>query len=206
MSACRFACKVLDKKRERADSGDMRIVKERKAVRKEGSGSGGRYVVRTDTGAFREHVPDYKVKTGWNHANSPLRPKRPDVDDEKAKEAELALKRVADLEGADSEVKLLSEKYGLKREELARLTGFSLRALAEWSTGKLPSGPAERRLRETSRLLEALSEIVDPEEIPRWLHKRNAAFENMTPLQVIEVGEIDRIWGMVQETGSGYLD
>jgi hypothetical protein len=103
-------------------------------------------------------------------------------------------------------VKSLAEKYGLKREELGRLTAFSLRALADWSAGKLPSRPAERRLREVTRFLRALSEVVESEEIPRGLHRRNAAFENMTPLQVIQVGEIDRLWGMIHQIGSGYLD
>ncbi len=97
----------------------------------------------------------------------------------------------------------LCEIYGLKREELGRLTGFSLRALAEWASGKLPSQPAMRRLREIRRLLDALAEIVQISAIPDWLHKPNTAFDRLTPLQVIEVGEIDRLWQMVHSLGSG---
>ena len=100
----------------------------------------------------------------------------------------------------------MCEQYNLKREELGRLTGFSLRALAQWAAHKVPSQPAQRRLREVRRFLDSLREIVDPKTIPDWLHKRNPAFQNMTPLQVIEVGEIDRLWGMIHEIGSGYLD
>ena len=118
-------------------------------------------------------------------------------------ETELADKLVTEVAGSSADVKELCEAYRLKREELGRLTGFSLRALAEWAAGKLPSQPAKRRLQEVRRLLDALAEIVKRGSIPNWLHQRNAAFGGLTPLQVIELGEIDRLWAMVHEMGSG---
>lgn len=117
-------------------------------------------------------------------------------------EAELAGQLVAEVADTSADVNALCEMYHLKREELGRLTGFSLRALAEWASGKLPSQPAKRRLQEVKRLLDALAEIVKPESIPKWLHQRNPAFDNLTPLQVIEFGEIDRLWAMVYDLGS----
>jgi len=120
------------------------------------------------------------------------------------REEKLAAKLVAAVEkGDDADVVRLCETYGLKREELGRLTGFSLRALAEWSAGKLPSEPARRRLHEIRRLLDALAEVVKVEAIPKWLGRRNPSFENMTPLQVIELGEVDRLWQMVYAMGDG---
>ncbi len=122
-------------------------------------------------------------------------------------EAEVAERLVADLDGGgDADVKSLCETYGLSRGQLGRLTGFSLRALAEWSTGKLPSEPARRRLHEVRRLLDALAELFPADVVSGWLGKRNKLFDNMTPLQVIEVGEIDRLWQMVYQLGSGYVD
>jgi DNA-binding transcriptional regulator YiaG len=118
-------------------------------------------------------------------------------------ETELAEKLVAEVADSSADVKELCDTYGLKREELGRLTGFSLRALAEWASGKLPSQPAKRRLREVRRLLDALAEIVKRESIPKWLHQPNPAFGPLTPLQVIELGEIDRLWSMVHDLGSG---
>jgi DNA-binding transcriptional regulator YiaG len=118
-------------------------------------------------------------------------------------EAELAVRLVEEVADSSADVKVLCETYSLKREELGRLTGFSLRALAEWASGKLPSQPAKRRLREMRRLLDALAEIVKRESIPRWLHEPNRAFGGLTPLQVIELGEIDRLWAMVHDLGSG---
>ena len=118
-------------------------------------------------------------------------------------ETELADQLVAEVAESGSDVRALCETYELRREELGRLTGFSLRALAEWSSGKLPSQPAKRRLHEVRRLLDALSEIVKRENIKDWLHRRNEAFDNLTPLQVIEVGEMDRLWAMVHDLASG---
>ena len=126
-------------------------------------------------------------------------------------EVELAQSNIASVEEAAEEllqkadpldVKRLCERYGLRREDLGRMTGFSLRALAEWSAGKLPSEPAKRRLHEIRRLLDSLSEVVKPEAIAPWLRERNPAFSNMTPIQVIEVGEINRLWQMVYHMSS----
>jgi DNA-binding transcriptional regulator YiaG len=118
-------------------------------------------------------------------------------------ETELAGQLLAEVADQSADVRALCETYKLKREELGRLTGFSLRALAEWAAGKLPSQPARRRLQEVRRLLDALAQIVKPESIPAWLHQRNPAFDHLTPLQVIELGEMDRLWAMVHDLASG---
>lgn len=116
---------------------------------------------------------------------------------------ELETKLIDEIDDAGFDVAEFCEAYGLKREELGRLTGFSLRALAEWAAGKLPSQPALRRLREIRRLLDALSGLVQAKSISPWLHKKNPAFDGMTPLQVIEVGEMDRLWAMVYTMAHG---
>ena len=118
-------------------------------------------------------------------------------------ETELANQLVTEVANDSPDVNALCETYKLRREELGRLTGFSLRALAEWASGKLPSQPAKRRLQEVRRLLDALAEIIKRESIPKWLHQPNPAFDRLTPLQAIELGEIDRLWAMVHEMGSG---
>jgi DNA-binding transcriptional regulator YiaG len=118
-------------------------------------------------------------------------------------ETELTDHLVTEVADDSADVNALCETYKLRREELGRLTGFSLRALAEWASGKLPSQPAKRRLQEVRRLLDALAEIVKRESIPRWLHQPNQAFDRLTPLQVIELGEIDRLWAMVHDLRSG---
>lgn len=51
-------------------------------------------------------------------------------------------------------------------------------------------------------MLDALAEVIKPDAIAPWLKARNPAFENMTPMQVIELGEIDRLWQMVHQMSS----
>jgi DNA-binding transcriptional regulator YiaG len=119
------------------------------------------------------------------------------------RESELSDELLTEVARESGDVRELCEKYELKREELGRLTGFSLRALAEWAAGKLPSQPAKRRLQEVRRLLDALAQIVKAQSIPAWLHQRNPAFDHLTPLQVIELGEMDRLWAMVHDLQSG---
>lgn len=86
---------------------------------------------------------------------------------------------------------------GLSRSLYARLTGFSLRALADWESGKAPSEPALRRVREIERFRERLAEVVAADAIPAWLDTPNPAFEGLKPIEVIERGEIDRLWNMI---------
>ncbi len=45
--------------------------------------------------------------------------------------------------------------------------------------------------------------VVKPEAIPEWLETPNAAFEGLKPLEVIERGEIDRLWNMIFYLESG---
>jgi DNA-binding transcriptional regulator YiaG len=157
-------------------------------------------------------VPKYKVVAGRSGGHgisvatvSATKPvsKRRSAARAAAAESELSEQLVHKVSKSGTDVSTLCDAYGLKRADLGRLTGFSLRALAEWSAGKLPSEPAQRRLNEIRRLLDALSDIVRAEAIPRWLHQVNPAFDNITPLQMIELGQIDQLWAMIHDLQSG---
>ena len=100
-------------------------------------------------------------------------------------------------------VKEFCASYGVTQEMFTRLTGFSPRAVAHWAQGRKPSASTERRLRELDRIFETLGQIVHKQAIGPWLQRPNAAFDGSTPLQVIERGEIDRIWRMIYELQSG---
>lgn len=60
-----------------------------------------------------------------------------------------------------------------------------------------------KHYKEKKRFLAALSKVVKPESIPAWLHKKNAAFDNQTPLQIIESGATDRLMEMIHDMESG---
>lgn len=56
---------------------------------------------------------------------------------------------------------------------------------------------------ELESLINALSEVMKRESIGPWLQSPNQAFEGLKPLEVIDRGEIDRIWSMIYHLRSG---
>ncbi len=104
---------------------------------------------------------------------------------------------------SETMVAALRAKLGLPRKLFSRLTGFSERAIADWEKGKPISEPALRRIREVQRFHERLVEVVRPEAIPQWLDTPNPAFDGLKPLEVVERGEIDRLWNMIFYLESG---
>jgi|SRR5262245_12503410 len=94
-------------------------------------------------------------------------------------------------------------RLGVSQEELARITGYSVRAIAGWEAGKKLSGAARQKVVETERLRAALAEIVPASELGQWMRTPNPAFEGQTPIQVIGRGEADRIWRMIIQIDSG---
>ena len=115
-------------------------------------------------------------------------------------------KQSSAVSSVDMDVRALCQRYSVRRDILPRLTGFSLRAVANWSQGQVPSAPAMKKLTELQRLFEALSQVVERKTIGPWLLKTNPAFDGSTPLQVIERGEGDRLWRMIYELESGQPD
>lgn len=49
----------------------------------------------------------------------------------------------------------------------------------------------------------ALEEITEPDAIAAWLEEPNEMFNGATPLDLIEIGESDRIWQMIYRLRSG---
>jgi DNA-binding transcriptional regulator YiaG len=97
----------------------------------------------------------------------------------------------------------ITNRFGVRQDMLSRMTGFSPRAVADWARGKEPSAPAKRVFAELDRLLDALARLMKPKEVGQWLKQPNPAFEGSTPVQVIERGQMDRIWRMLYYAESG---
>jgi len=97
----------------------------------------------------------------------------------------------------------LRGELGLDRKTFSRLTGYSERAIAGWEGGAAMSAASRQRLAEIGRLQDALSRVVEPAAVADWLKAPNRAFGGLKPLEVIERGEVDRIWRMVFDLESG---
>ena len=96
----------------------------------------------------------------------------------------------------------IRDRLGLSQAELARLLGFSTRWVATQEAAAAGM-PAERRITEIERLYEALCQVVKPEALKGWLNRPNTAFEGLKPLEVVERGQIDRLWQMIFFLESG---
>lgn len=93
--------------------------------------------------------------------------------------------------------------FKMPQPVVVRLTGFSPRSVAKWSEGVLPSPKQEKALVEMDRLLDGLARVMQPAQIGHWLKLPNPAFDGSTPLQLVERGEIDRLWRMLYDLESG---
>ena len=60
-----------------------------------------------------------------------------------------------------------------------------------------------KSLAELQQLFTALEEVVESSAIDAWLTAPNDAFDGLKPLEVIERGEIERIWQMIDQLRSG---
>ena len=105
--------------------------------------------------------------------------------------------------GPPLSVGVIRGRLGVSRKLFSRLTGFSERAIADWEGGKAVSEPGLRRIKELERFRARLAEVVAAEAIPAWLDTPNEAFGGLKPLEVIERGEIDRLWHMIFYLESG---
>ena len=97
----------------------------------------------------------------------------------------------------------LRSRLKLKRDVFARILPVSTRSLAMIDSGREPSEVVRRKLTEVRRIVDALSEVIDAETIGQWMTRPNDAFDGLKPLEVIERGEVDRIWQMIFLLRSG---
>jgi hypothetical protein len=92
---------------------------------------------------------------------------------------------------------------GVTRELFSRLTGFSVRAITGWEAGRPISEPGLRRVKEMQRLHAALVEGMREEFIPQWLETPCESLGGLKPVEVLERGEVDRLWRVVLLISSG---
>jgi transcriptional regulator with XRE-family HTH domain len=103
-----------------------------------------------------------------------------------------------------SEAKLLlRERLNMTREVFSRVVNVSPRAIATVERDQTDVAKLQRPYAEVARLYEALGEVVEPKVIGRWFETPNEAFDGFKPIELIERGEIDRLWGMVYRLQTG---
>ena len=96
----------------------------------------------------------------------------------------------------------LRDVLAMARPMFARVVDVSERTIADAESGKTAS-KLMRNYNEVYRLVEALSEVVDRESLGLWFRTPNDSFDGLKPIEVIERGEIDRLWNMVFQLKTG---
>lgn len=98
----------------------------------------------------------------------------------------------------------LRGELGLSRADFGRMVGLSERSVASWEGGVELKPSSLRTIVEVARLHARLDEAFgSTTDLAVWLKSPNQAFGGSQPLQVIERGEIDRLWRMVYFLESG---
>ena len=105
--------------------------------------------------------------------------------------------------GRPEAIRQLCREVNITIDTFTRLVGASRRTVATWLAGNPPNRANQRNVSEMFRLFEALAEVVPTSQIGPWLDTPNPAFEDSTPVQVIERGESDRLWRMIWELRIG---
>lgn len=93
--------------------------------------------------------------------------------------------------------------WGMKTEAFARLSGFSVRKIAQLKAGAKMSASTRQRVAELGRLQAELAKIIQPGALARWMDTPNDSFGGLKPLEVVERGETDRLWRMCYQLASG---
>lgn len=96
----------------------------------------------------------------------------------------------------------LRDVLAMARPMFARVVDVSERTIADAESGKTAK-KLMRNYNEVYRLVEALSEVVDRKSLGLWFRTPNESFDGLKPLEVIERGEIDRLWNMVFQLQTG---
>ncbi len=96
------------------------------------------------------------------------------------------------------------KRLGVNRDVFARLIPVSVRTLASIESGEAaPSESVSRALKQLERVIASLSGVIAADALGEWIQKPNSAFHGLKPLEVIERGEIDKIWRMIYFLESG---
>jgi hypothetical protein len=104
----------------------------------------------------------------------------------------------------NGETKLeLRSQLHMPRELFGRLVNVSVRTIADVEANQKKVEKLRRNYVEVKRLCDSLDEVIHSEGLGEWFDHPNPAFGGLKPVEVIERGEIDRLWEMFYRLRSG---
>jgi len=112
--------------------------------------------------------------------------------------------RIVKIEG-ESKLELRNNLH-MAREIFSRLVDVSVRTIAEVESKQKKVDKLQRNYIEVKRLYDSLCEVVEADSLGDWFNTPNDAFDGFKPVEVIERGEIGRLWEMFYRLRSGILE
>ncbi len=92
----------------------------------------------------------------------------------------------------------------ISTDELARVIGIHPRQIQNWVAGRnRPQGENRDQLLGVYYLVQRLRDVYRPEGIEIWLHSRNREFDGRRPLDLLSVGEYERVLAAVERLADG---
>jgi hypothetical protein len=91
----------------------------------------------------------------------------------------------------------LRSLLAMSRDDFCRLLNVSVRTLADVEHCKKQGEKLHRPYAELARLCLALTGLMPVEALKSWFTLPSARCEGMKPIELIERGEIDRLWKLV---------
>ena len=103
-----------------------------------------------------------------------------------------------------TQIDRLQNGFQLNQIQLAaQLLNCAPRSLILWKKGRTPNPAVLIRLHELNRLYLALTDLMPSEDVGPWMKQTNDYLDPLTPLEVINRGQLDRLWQIIHHVGAG---
>ena len=127
----------------------------------------------------------------------------------RAKTAKTETRRIQGLAGAgllkfgNTSRLELRDRLKMQRVVFGRVVNVSERTIAKVETDAKLVEKLRRPYNEVFRLVDALSEVIDSDSLGTWFNTPNEMFGDLKPVEIIERGEIDKLWDLVYRLRAG---
>lgn len=103
-----------------------------------------------------------------------------------------------------ADAKRFREDLGLTVDDFAKLLGSTTRTVSGWEAHQTAMSPlAARVFLEVKALIDRLAALSDPSTFRGWLFGPNQTFGGSSPIQLIQNGQMYRLWELVFRIESG---
>ena len=107
-------------------------------------------------------------------------------------------------EALAAKVAQTTKRLGITQEELARITGTSLRSVARYLSGQaVPQPLTKQRLLELAYVADQLGEVLKPEDANLWIHSPNRLLDHATPAERINAGDFRTVLALIEALADG---